>query len=365
MSFGFSVGDFIAVGKLAGEIISSLQTVGGAKSEYQELIRELQSLQTALRYLDRLDDTKSPSKHVQSIKCAALACTYPLESFFAKVKKYETSLGLWSRSNTAKTAKHKLRWSFGEKGEIVRLRAYLTMHIETINNMLIQHGLERMDLLGKEVEESTSQLQSKLDNTKTALENIQKDSAGQAVMLRTMQSMLGTLCKVVCGEIKTTIEQLSHVVTTVCASTQQIYTVVLEIRDSVTSVDTRFTYFQAPYQVEDARGFVFPVPSEYSLDELENIIIYKFRMGAGALDVQQGNYELCNTKRRSKRVMSTDDLRPGMAITMAIIITKSITGGHDSICPMPRCESSDIAANPGGGFRWYVDLMINLEFRYL
>lgn len=215
MSFGFSVGDFIAVGKLAGEIISSLQTVGGAKSEYQELIRELQSLQTALRYLDRLDDTKSPSKHVQSIKCAALACTYPLESFFAKVKKYETSLGLWSRSNTAKTAKHKLRWSFGEKGEIVRLRAYLTMHIETINNMLIQHGLERMDLLGKEVEESTSQLQSKLDNTKTALENIQKDSAGQAVMLRTMQSMLGTLCKVVCGEIKTTIEQLSHVVTTV------------------------------------------------------------------------------------------------------------------------------------------------------
>lgn len=215
MSFGFSVGDFIAVGKLAGEIISSLQTVGGAKSEYQELIRELQSLQTALRYLDRLDDLKSPSKHVQSIKCAALACTYPLEGFFAKVKKYEKSLGLWNKSHTAKTAKDKLRWTFGEKGEITRLRAYLTIHIETINNMLIQHGLERMDLLGKEVKESTSQLQSQLDNTKTALENIQKDSTGQAVMLRTMQSMLGTLCKVVCGEIKTTIDKLSHVVTTV------------------------------------------------------------------------------------------------------------------------------------------------------
>jgi hypothetical protein len=34
MSFGFSVGDFIAVGKLIGEITCSLQTIGGARSEY-------------------------------------------------------------------------------------------------------------------------------------------------------------------------------------------------------------------------------------------------------------------------------------------------------------------------------------------
>jgi hypothetical protein len=56
MSFGFSVGDFIAVGKLIGEIISSLQTIGGAKSEYQELIREFDSLHTALRSLAQLEN---------------------------------------------------------------------------------------------------------------------------------------------------------------------------------------------------------------------------------------------------------------------------------------------------------------------
>ena len=215
MSFGFSVGDFIAVGKLTGDIISSLQAVGGAKSEYQELIRELQSLQTALRYLDRLDDTNSPGKHVQSIKCAALACSYPLESFLAKIRKYEASLGLWSRSHTAKTVKDKLCWTFGEKGEVIKLRAYLSMHIETINNMLIQHGLERMDLLGKAAEEGTSQLQLQLDNTQKALATIQKDTAGQAIMLRKGQAMLGTLCKVVSGEIKSTLQQLSQAVTTV------------------------------------------------------------------------------------------------------------------------------------------------------
>jgi hypothetical protein len=55
MSFGFLVSDFIAVGKLVVEISTSLQAIGGAKSENQELVRELQSLDTALRHLDRLD----------------------------------------------------------------------------------------------------------------------------------------------------------------------------------------------------------------------------------------------------------------------------------------------------------------------
>lgn len=92
------------------------------------------------------------------------------------------------------------------------------------------------------------------------------------------------------------------------------------------------------------------------MDELENIIVHKFRVGAGSQDVQEGNYELCNTKKRSERVIATTSLQPGMAITMAIIITKAATGYGDSVCPMPHCESFDIAVSRGGGFRWYVIL---------
>lgn len=87
----------------------------------------------------------------------------------------------------------------------------------------------------------------------------------------------------------------------------------------------RFTYLQAPYYVEDAKGFVFPVPSEYSFDELENVLVHKFRAGACAREVQAGNYELCNTKRRSERITAMSGLRPGLAIKMAIIITRYIT----------------------------------------
>ena len=54
MSFGFSIGDSIAVGKLIVDSTSSLRTTGGAKVEFQDLIRSLEDLLNALCRLDRL-----------------------------------------------------------------------------------------------------------------------------------------------------------------------------------------------------------------------------------------------------------------------------------------------------------------------
>jgi hypothetical protein len=212
MSFGFSVGDFIAVGKLIGEITSSLQTIGGAKSEYQELIREFHSLQAALRYLDQLDSKASASNKIDSIKCAALSCRYPLEAFLAKIRKYEASLGPWSRSHTGKTVTDKLRWTFGEKDDVQRLQTYLNVHIGTINILLTEHGLERMDIREEQAEKDALHVRQQLDSANTALRDAAKNSATQAVILNAMHSMLGNLCRVVCGEVKATLQQVSQVV---------------------------------------------------------------------------------------------------------------------------------------------------------
>lgn len=45
MSFGFSIGDFVAVG---GLIVKTIDTLRNTQSEYQELIRELE------RYVESL-----------------------------------------------------------------------------------------------------------------------------------------------------------------------------------------------------------------------------------------------------------------------------------------------------------------------
>jgi hypothetical protein len=59
--------------------------------------------------------------------------------------------------------------------------------------------------------------------------------------------------------------------------------------------------------VEDARGFKFPVPSEFDYDMLDNIIRHRFKEGAGSRDVVLGNYEFCKTNMRSATITGTGD----------------------------------------------------------
>ncbi|KAF2833242.1 hypothetical protein CC86DRAFT_389553 [Ophiobolus disseminans] len=329
MSFGFAVGDFVAVGTLICEIIDSLQSVGGARSEYQELIRELTSL-------------PSSSTVVESIKFAALSCRVPFEDFLAKAKKYEKSLGPWSRTNVVQAATDKLKWTFGRKDDIRRLQTYLDMHVGTINILLAKHGLERMTLNDSNAETRTSQIRAQLEDTQSVLEGIKKDLPAQALVIRSMHSMLGGLYKL----------HFCHTINRVCVSTQQIYTVVLEIRDNMMGPDTRWTYAQAAFRVEDALGFQFPVPSEYGYDMLITIIQHRFQEGTGSRDVRAGNFELCKTKRSSELVTAGTRLTPGTAITMAIIVFTARASNAE--CSMPGCGCLKATPCPGDAFIWYV-----------
>ncbi|UPX13923.1 uncharacterized protein EKO05_0004418 [Ascochyta rabiei] len=352
MSFGFSVGDFIAVGKLIGDITSSLQSVGGAKSEYQELIREFQFLDAALRHLDRLESNAANANTLVSIKYAALSCRHPLEEFLKKIRKYEKSLGPWSHSSTIKTATSQLRWTFGHNDDVKRLQTYLSVHMGTINILLAEYGLERMQVYDEKAESTAQQVRIQANNAHALLENLRRDLPGQELLLRRVHSMLDDLYHLVCGEMRTSLQHFAQSVKKVCVSTQQIYTVVLEIRNSLTVVDTRWTHFQAPFTVEDALGFKFPVPSEYDFALLDSIIQIRFKRGAGSKEVKSGKYELCKSKKRSETVTATSRLVPGTAITMAIIVDTAMV--NESTCPMPHCRSRQASACPGGGFIWYV-----------
>lgn len=57
MSFGFSVGDFLAVGQLITDIVASLNDAKGAKADYQELHCQLYLLNKTLQQLDQLQSS--------------------------------------------------------------------------------------------------------------------------------------------------------------------------------------------------------------------------------------------------------------------------------------------------------------------
>jgi hypothetical protein len=215
MSFSFAVGDFIAVGKLISDIVTSLQSVGGARSEYQEHIREFLALQLALQHLDQLEDYRSSSDTVQLIKYTALSCRYPLQAFLDRVNLYEASLGLRDQNYIAKRFMDKLRWTSGEKGEVLRLQRYLIIHIRKINMLLTKHGLEQLDLQGKKIEEDTVQVRQQFDIVHANLEDVWRHSAAQAAILRTMHLMLSGLYGIVCGDIKTSLQKFSQIINTI------------------------------------------------------------------------------------------------------------------------------------------------------
>ena len=143
MSFGFSVGDFLTVGKLVADIITSLRSASIA--EYRELICELHGLQRALHEIEHLKCTSSQEAAVNGIKVAALMCQYPLDEFSAKLKKFER-LGIAegktrSRLDTVKLWTRKLQWGFSMNEEVEKLRTYIVVHVGSLNMRLITQGL--------------------------------------------------------------------------------------------------------------------------------------------------------------------------------------------------------------------------------
>lgn len=136
MSFGFSVGDFIAAGVLIKNIVIALQT--SSTSEYQELLLELHGLQRALDEIEHLNADPQYETEVNAVKVAALTCQYRLDDFARKLRKYE-SLGYPTSASAAEKAKlwrRKLQWGFSMEAEVQSLRAYLIAHVGYLNMRL-------------------------------------------------------------------------------------------------------------------------------------------------------------------------------------------------------------------------------------
>ena len=137
MSFGVSVGDFIAAGILIKDIASALQSA--STSNHQELLFELHGLQRALHEIEHLHaDPQQQEIEVNAVKVAALTCQYRLDDFARKLKKYE-SLSHSSTASSAEKAKSwrlKLQWGFSMEAEVQSLRVYLIAHVGYLNMRL-------------------------------------------------------------------------------------------------------------------------------------------------------------------------------------------------------------------------------------
>ena len=213
MSFGFSVGDVVAVGKLVGDIVGSLREIGGAKSEYQQLVRELECLDKTLCNLDRLTLSKhQPPEVLNSIKFAALTCRQPLEDFLNQIRKYETSLGTLAVDAPVKSVAHKLKWTFGKKSQVAKLESYLSVHVANINMLLSVYGIQTLELTSKTGEAQQLFVQEQLKETQGLIKGIEGNISIQTAVLQENQNMITTLFKAIRDDFPGSLRALINMV---------------------------------------------------------------------------------------------------------------------------------------------------------
>jgi hypothetical protein len=141
MSFGFSVGDFLAAATLIKKIVVCLKDSGGSVSEYQELMDELDGLRLALDKIEHLEGSAKRTEAVNSIKAAALSCKTVLQDFLPKLQTYDKSLDRGKTRGWAIDSNKKVKWELTMKTNVQNLRAYLQAHTSILNMRLSIEGL--------------------------------------------------------------------------------------------------------------------------------------------------------------------------------------------------------------------------------
>jgi hypothetical protein len=141
MSFGFSVGDFIAAASLISNIVSCLRSSGGSASEYQELTDELHGLRLVLSKISHLESSVQQTEEMESVKIAARSCIPLLENFRQIVEPYSKSLERGKTRGWVVDAKRKVQWELTMKTEVQKFRMCLNTRIDTLNLSLSIAGL--------------------------------------------------------------------------------------------------------------------------------------------------------------------------------------------------------------------------------
>ena len=113
-----------------------MKATGGASTEYQHAIVELENLIVTLSHLEALPPDKDNIQHVNAFRAMAMACKLPLLDFLAKISRYETSLSPFASRTSLGSAVRKAQFAVSLAEETEKLRAWVAAKHISINLLL-------------------------------------------------------------------------------------------------------------------------------------------------------------------------------------------------------------------------------------
>jgi hypothetical protein len=137
MSFGYSVGDFIAIGSLLFKIGATLRDSTGSSADYQELVIRFDCFEELLKTVHcQITSSQLPRAAAQAIIAHVLKCEPLLRKFDTTTEKYKKSLSRGGSGKKLKDSWRKIGWGMYKRDEILELFDGLGKQMDAINLLL-------------------------------------------------------------------------------------------------------------------------------------------------------------------------------------------------------------------------------------
>ncbi|MCJ1360023.1 MAG: hypothetical protein MMC33_010026 [Icmadophila ericetorum] len=325
MSFGFSLGDFIATFQLISKATSLVQNAPG---DYQDLVSQMQTLQFALNKVREIGWLEDEECETSTIQDSVQKCNASLQVFRNRVKDYDASLGKWSTAGRLKQLRKKLIWgATGQAEAAQKLQHELAGYVGCLNMALQVYSIKKTEQQHVEVRAVIEETCREVYLLQLNSNNERKSSSSSSFIqdIEAVGSLPARLLTVIRKEDETRRAPQ--------AASGPLY-------GEIT--------FQDPVVLHDAMGRRIPIPSEYSLGLIQVVLCYYFQSGPGRDCVESRYYDLFYSDDKSRKLNAGDStpLVPGSSIIMAIWVSQRMSG----CCPKSSCPGGRIAAGAARGY---------------
>ncbi|KAK2927919.1 hypothetical protein FoTM2_013095 [Fusarium oxysporum f. sp. vasinfectum] len=146
MSFGYAVGDVIAILGLFERIAIELRNYKDAPMHFQRLCAELDLVRSTLKHVLILEP-ESPAERqtLEKVRAIIMHCGQPLQSMAEKMRAKESSLGHFKTTRSLSSIGTRLHWSMIEQGDVEELRKTIMSQMAAINILLSVQQMNRIE----------------------------------------------------------------------------------------------------------------------------------------------------------------------------------------------------------------------------
>ncbi|RYC96184.1 hypothetical protein BFJ63_vAg1057 [Fusarium oxysporum f. sp. narcissi] len=146
MSFGYAVGDVIAILGLFERIAIELRNYKDAPMHFQRLCAELDLVRSTLKHVLILEP-ESPAERqtLEKVRAIIMHCRQPLQSMAEKMRAKESSLGHFKTTRSLSSIGTRLHWSMIAQGDVEELRKTIMSQMAAINILLSVQQMNRIE----------------------------------------------------------------------------------------------------------------------------------------------------------------------------------------------------------------------------